>query len=149
MRKTILGTALALLVPLFALAAHAVEISAPWARATILLSRPGVAYMTLNSSVGDRLLGVTTPVADHVMIHAGEIVDGVSRMKHLDSLDLPARRPVTLAPGGTHLMLMGLNAKLEAGARFPVTLKFETAGEMTIEVSVLGIAASGPDEAER
>lgn len=46
-----------------------------------------------------------------------------------------------------HLMLMGLQDKLSEGTTFPMTLSFENAGEITVEVSVLGIAAVGPREA--
>lgn len=118
-----------------------------WARASILLSRPGVAYLTLLSDEADRLLRVRSPAASQVMIHAAETdTSGVSRMTHLESLELEPGVPVSLAPGGTHLMLMGLTEKLEEGARFPLTLSFERAGDVTIEVPVLGPGASGPEE---
>ncbi|MHA7882094.1 copper chaperone PCu(A)C [Nitratireductor rhodophyticola] len=130
-----------------ALAQESVRVFDAWARATILASRPGAAYLTIESAAEDRLLGVTTPVAGHVMIHAVEKDGDVSRMKHIETLELPASQRVTLAPGGMHLMLMGLQDKLSEGTTFPMTLSFENAGEVTVEVSVLGIAAEGPREA--
>lgn len=129
-----------------ALAEESIRVFDAWARATILASRPGAAYLTIESAAEDRLLGVTTPVAGHVMIHAVEKDGDVSRMKHIETLELPAGQRVTLAPGGMHLMLMGLQDKLSEGTAFPMTLSFETAGEVTVEVSVLGIAAEGPRE---
>ena len=128
------------------LAEESVRVSDAWARATILASRPGAAYLTIESAAEDRLLGVTTPVAGHVMIHAVEKDGDVSRMKHIETLELPAGQRVTLAPGTMHLMLMGLQDKLSEGTAFPVTLSFEKAGEVTVDVSVLGIAAEGPQE---
>ena len=107
-----------------------VVVSDPWARASILASRPGAAYLTLRSDADDRLLSATTPVA---------------RMIHLDALDLPAGRMVRFAPGGMHLMLMGLAGKLDEGASFPLTLTFERAGAITVGVPVLGVAATGPE----
>jgi len=130
-----------------ALAEESIRVFDTWARATILASRPGAAYLTIESAAEDRLLGVTTPVAGHVMIHAVEKDGDVSRMKHIETLELPAGERVTLAPGGMHLMLMALQDKLSEGTTFPMTLSFETAGEVTVEVSVLGIAAQGPREA--
>lgn len=125
-----------------------VTVTAPWARASIVASRPGAAYLTLQTPEGDRLVSITTPVAEKVMIHAIEAGDdGLARMRSLDVLDLPADVPLTLEPGGMHIMLMGLTKKLLEGTRFPLTLSFETAGEVTIEVPVLGIAAAGPGEA--
>ncbi|MCC6756118.1 MAG: copper chaperone PCu(A)C, partial [Solirubrobacterales bacterium] len=52
---------------------------------------------------------------------------------------------VTFAPGGMHLMLMGLGAGFDEGTHFPLTLTFETAGAVTVEVPVLGVAATGPE----
>jgi copper(I)-binding protein len=60
------------------------------------------------------------------------------------ALDVPANRPVTLAPGAMHLMLAGLHEKLREGQKFPMTLRFENAGEISIDVAILGIAAAGP-----
>ena len=123
-----------------------VVVSDPWARASILASRPGAAYLTLHSDADDRLLSATTPVADHVMIRASETgADSVTRMIHLDALDLEAGQTVRFAPGGMHLMLLGLAGKLDEGASFPLTLTFESAGAITLEVPVLGVAATGPE----
>lgn len=130
-----------------ALAEESVRVSDAWARATILASRPGAAYLTIESVSEDRLVSITTRVADHVMIHAVEKDGDVSRMKHIETLELPAGERITLAPGGMHLMLMGLQDKLSEGMTFPMTLSFENAGEITVEVFVLGIAAEGPKEA--
>jgi|TARA_R110000787_G_scaffold64391_10_gene145412 hypothetical protein len=128
------------------LAEESVRVSDAWARASVLASRPVASYLTIESAVEDRLLGVTTPVAGHVMIHAVEKDGDVSRMKHIETLEVPTGERITLAPGGMHLMLMGLQDKLSEGTTFPMTLSFENAGEITVEVSVLGIAAEGPRE---
>lgn len=146
--KSAIAFLIAAAIPLAATAD--VTVTDPWARASILASRPGAAYLTLSSDTGDRLLSVSTPVAEQVMIHAAETdASGVSRMTHLQTLALPAGVTVTFAPGGMHLMLMALAVRLEKGARFPLTLTFESAGKVTIEVPVLGIAATGPKEADQ
>jgi copper(I)-binding protein len=142
--KPLAVAALAAIFP--GLAAAEITVTDPWARATILANRPGAAYLTLESDTDDRLVAIETPAAGHVMIHRIETDDsGVSRMVHLETLDLPPGKPVTLAPGGMHLMLMGLAGKLEEGGTFPLTLRFEEAGEMTVEMPILGVAAAGPD----
>lgn len=140
----IVAVAIALLVPVSAFA-ESVVVSKPWARASIIASRPAAVYLTLESRAGDRLTGITTPVADEVVVHAVEEENGVSRMVHLPSLNLPAGELVTLAPGGTHMMLIGLDAKLIEGERFPMTLRFDKAPAVTVDVPVLGIAAHGPE----
>ncbi|PWE29860.1 hypothetical protein DDZ14_16665 [Maritimibacter sp. 55A14] len=145
--KTIAIAFLAAALP--GLAAADVIVTAPWARASILVSRPGAAYLTLTSDTGDRLIAVKTPAADRAMLHGTETdADGVSRMAHIEALDLSPGETVTLAPGGMHLMLMGLAAKLEEGASFPLILRFESAGEVAVDVPVLGVAATGPEGEE-
>lgn len=147
--RLILLAAVSALAPIAATAEDAVRIVDPWARASILPSRPGAAYLTLESAEGDRLVGVASPVADDVVVHVVDETDGVSRMRPLTTLDLPPGEAVAMSVGGMHLMLMGLEQKLIEGTRFPLTLQFENAGERTVEVPVLGVAATGPQEAER
>lgn len=128
------------------LAEERIRVSDAWARASILASRPGAAYVTIESTSDDTLIGASTPVAEQIMIHAVEKDGDVSRMKHIETLELPAGERTMLSPGGMHLMLTGLQDKLKEGATFPMTLSFEKAGKVTIEVAVLGIAAKGPQE---
>ena len=55
---------------------------------------------------------------------------------------------MTLAPGGYHIMLMELSHPLVAGQTFPMTVTFEHAAPVTVEVRVLAIGAgatAGPD----
>ncbi|MEP2164087.1 MAG: copper chaperone PCu(A)C [Nisaea sp.] len=132
-----------------ALAEESVRVFDAWARASILASRPGAAYVTIESASDDTLIGASTPVAEQVMIHSVEMDGDVSRMKHIETLELPAGEQITLAPGGMHLMLMGLQHKLTEGMTFPIAIRFENAGEVTVEVSVLGIAAVGLENSER
>jgi copper(I)-binding protein len=139
-----LMTALTVIGPAAAMAE--VTVSDPWARASILASRPGAAYLTLQSDVADQLVGIESPAAAEVMIHAF-VTDaaGISRMTHLDRLALEPGVPVRLVPGDMHVMLMGLTEKLEKGTKLPLTLSFQEAGEVTVEVPVLGPGASGPE----
>ena len=148
MRRLLLASVSAL-VPLAALADDALRIADPWARASILPSRPAAAYLTLESTEGDKLVSVTSPVADKVTIHVVDGTDGVSRMTPVTTLDLPPGEAVKMGVGDMHLMLVGLEQKLIEGTHFPLTLKFERAGERTIEVPVLSVAATGPREASR
>ena len=147
MRKLTATVAVAVVIATPALAEESIRVFDAWARATILASRPGAAYVTVESATEDQLLGVATPVAGQVMVQAVEKDGDIHRMKHIETLDLPAGERITLAPGGMHLMLMGLQDKLSEGTTLPMTLSFENAGEITVEGSVLGIAAEGPREA--
>jgi copper(I)-binding protein len=63
--------------------------------------------------------------------------DGEMGMRPVDAIALPAGTAVALEPGGYHIMLIGLVAPLEAGTTIKVTLTFEQAGDITIDVPVL------------
>ena len=70
---------------------------------------------------------------------------GVAKMRPVDAIEVAPGQPTVLEPGGPHVMLRGLTQKLEAGTTMPLTLVFEHAGEVTLEVPVEGIAAgTGP-----
>lgn len=120
----------------------------PWARATIGTARPGVAYVTIvnEGETADALVGVETPAAARVHIHETRKDGGMMRMVPLARLPVPAGGRVVLAPGGTHLMLMGLKRPLEVGGTLPLTLIFEKAGRLTVDAYIeeAGAAAPGP-----
>lgn len=124
------------------------EIDAAWARASIGTSRPGAAYFTVRNlgDEVDRLTGLSSPVSAMPMLHETTLSEGISRMAHVEAAAIPAGGELTLAPGGMHVMLMELTMPLKEGATFPLTLAFEAAGEVTVEVPVFGPGASGPAE---
>ncbi|WP_299823370.1 copper chaperone PCu(A)C [uncultured Jannaschia sp.] len=106
--KLLVSTALAAALP-FAARAE-VTVTEAWARASILASRPGAAYLSLKSDLDDRLIGVTTPVAREVTLHATEThTAGIGRMVQIEALDLLAEEAVTLTSGSMYLMLTGLS----------------------------------------
>lgn len=118
-----------------------------WSKVTIGADRPGVLYVgiTNKGNTDDALVGVATPVASLPMLHETVVTYGVASMPHAMKVPIPAGASVVLAPGGYHGMLMGLTAALKDGDRFPATLTFEKAGDVTINVEVLPLRAEGPD----
>ena len=61
-------------------------------------------------------------------------------------LEIPPGGTVTLAPGGFHLMMMGLKGPLKQGTNVPVTLVFEKAGKIDVQLSVAGLGATQPSQ---
>jgi len=89
----------------------------------------------------EQLTGATTPAAGFAHLHNTTNEDNVSRMHAMETVNIPAGGEVHLAPGGIHIMLVGLNAELAAaGERVLVTLQFAETGEVTFEVPVLNRA---------
>src|ERR1051326_1551640 len=87
-----------------------VEIIQAWARATPGKAENGAVYLTLEAPSGDRLTGLSTPVAKKAELHSMTMEGGIMKMRPLAGLDLPAGQTVTLKPGGDHIMLVGLAA---------------------------------------
>ena len=102
-------------------------------------AKAGAAYLTVTNAgdTADRLTGAEVDFADAQLHESKADSEGVMRMHHLmDGIEIPAGQTVTLARGGLHVMMMGLAAPLEAGGSYPLTLTFERAGTVEIEVEV-------------
>lgn len=125
-----------------------IRVDQAWARASILGSRPGVAYLTIRNegSSADRLLGATSPAAGSVMIHVSEMSGDVMKMHGVPDLEIAPGEQVVLKPGGTHLMLMELREPLRKGERLPLSLDFEHAGTVAVSASILSPGAKGPKD---
>ncbi len=114
----------------------AVSIHGAWARATVPGQMGSAAYFTIRNSGGeDKLLSVTSPVADS-SLHSTSTDNGIMRMRPHDALEIPAKGAVDLKPGGTHVMLMGLKQPLQPGATLELDLKFEKSGERKVSAEV-------------
>lgn len=117
-----------------------------WARAAAPGQAVSAGYFTLcnGGASDDALVSATSSAAGVVELHESTTnADGVSSMRHLDELPAPAGGRVTLAPGGAHLMLMGLSAPLSEGGSISVTLRFKSGATETIDLPV----RAGPPEA--
>lgn len=118
-----------------------------WSRASIGTSRPGVAYMTLRNTGGDPVVvtGLRTDLARMPMIHATTTdAQGVTRMSHMEEVEIAAGETVALAPGGLHVMLMDLQRPMVEGESYTLSVIFADGTEATVDVPILGIAARGP-----
>jgi periplasmic copper chaperone A len=120
-----------------------ITIQEPWARASLGNAPNSAAYMTLQNmgAAPDRLIGGATPAAERVELHTHMMEGGVAKMRPVDGIEVAPGAPTSLEPGGPHVMLSGLTRKLEAGATVPLTLVFEHAGAVTLEVPVEGVMA--------
>jgi copper(I)-binding protein len=147
MRKTVIAAALVLVAP--AAWAQTVTVEHPWARATAPAAEAGAAYGTLTVTGGtDRLTGASSPVAAQVAVHENVHDAGVMRMRPVEGgIALEPGKPLTLAPGGYHLMLEGLRQPLKPGETFPMTLTFAKAPPVTVTVPVAAAGASAAPEA--
>lgn len=110
----------------------------PWARASIGQAPNGAAYMTITTEgqETDRLVGVESDAANRVELHTHLMDNGVMKMRPVEAIEIAPGEPTLLQPGGLHVMLMGLKAPLRLGESFPMTLVFERAGRVEVEVKI-------------
>jgi periplasmic copper chaperone A len=111
----------------------------PWAKPSLKGVPNGAAYMTITNSgeMDDTLLAATAEVSNAVELHTMSMTDGVMRMRQLEGgVPLPAGETVKLEPGGLHVMLIGLKQPLTEGQTLPLTLTFEEAGTLEVELAI-------------
>ena len=104
-------------------------------RATVAGMPSSAAYLkiTNNGVLDDRLIAVKATIAKRVEIHSMEMDNAVMRMRIVDGgLAIAAGDSVTLAPGGSHIMLMGLTTDLAPGTQHEIILVFEKAGAIKL-----------------
>jgi len=125
----------------------ALQIDQPWARATPASAPAGGGFLKITNTgtTPDRLVSASSPAAEMVQVHEMKMDGNVMRMREVEKgLEIPPGGSVTLAPGGYHLMMMGLKGPLRQGTDVPVTLVFEKAGKIDVQLSVAGLGATQP-----
>jgi len=121
-----------------------IEIATPWTRATPPSARTGGGFMTITNkgTVADRLISARSNASDKVEIHEMQMDGNVMRMRELaKGLEIPPGATVMLKPGSYHIMFMELKAPLAKDAKVPVTLVFEKAGSIDIQLDVQAMGA--------
>jgi copper(I)-binding protein len=104
----------------------------------------GYLKITNNGTEADRLVSISANFSAKQQIHTMTMIDGVMRMRPLkDGVEIPAGGEATLRSGGDHLMFMKLNEQMEAGQMRKVTLVFEKAGELEVEMIVVDMSDLG------
>jgi copper(I)-binding protein len=139
-KASLLAAALAVVLPVAALADPQIEIHDPYARSSGMNAISGAAFMVLRNTgtTDDRLVAASSPVADRVELHTHiETEDGVMRMVEVENgFAVPAGTAHPLARGGDHVMFLGITTPFEDGATIPLTLTFERSGDVTVDVPV-------------
>jgi copper(I)-binding protein len=111
-------------------------VESPWVRASVPQQAATGAFMRLTAARDLRLVGARSPAAEHVEVHEMSMQGQTMRMRQVSALALPKGRAVALAPGGYHLMLIGLKQALAAGQAVELTLVLEDASGQRSEQAV-------------
>ncbi len=152
MKATRTQLAMAILLGVSATAALAadVEVKDAWVRGTVTGQKATGAFLEITSKSGATLVGAASPVAGVSEIHEMKMDGGIMKMRAVERLELPAGKPVQLAPGGYHVMLLNLKQPLKRGDSVALTLQVETPGKkveaVQIKAEVRDLAATPAGE---
>jgi copper(I)-binding protein len=121
-------------------------ITPAWMHATADGVTSGAVYFTIQNGGKqlETLLRASSPVAGEAIFHRTNQQDGVAHMEQLWTIDVVAGRTVQFEPGARHVMLGQLKQPLKAGTSIPVTLQFQHAGAITLQVQIVPVGATKP-----
>jgi copper(I)-binding protein len=115
------------------------EIKNAWVRAAPPMSMQLAGYASLENHCGQAIAVSSISSRDFGMAMAHETVveNGISKMRHMDALTVPAKGSIAFTPGGRHLMLMMPARELKVGDKVSLTFALANGGEVVAEFPVL------------
>ncbi len=123
-----------------AFAASEISIEDPYAISSGMMASAGAAFFVIHNTgdEDDRLVAAKADISKMVQLHTHIAeADGVMKMVEVpEGFPVPAGGDHALARGGDHVMFMGLNQPMQQGDTFTLTLIFEKAGPIEVEVGV-------------
>ena len=125
----------------------AIEIREPWTRATPPTAQAGGGFLVITNTgtSPDRLVSARSGASDKVEIHDMKMDGNVMRMREVEGgLVIPPGATVELKPGSFHIMFMGLKAPFAKDQAIPLTLVFEKAGSVDIDLPVQAMGTAMP-----
>jgi len=114
-----------------------IEIHSAWVRPTAQGQNAAV-YFTLHNhtDTDDELLSITSNLTNTIEIHETKVENDVAQMSMLDTLPIAADEEITFAPGGLHVMLVGVQQELVLGDHIGVILHFREHADIVVNVHV-------------
>jgi hypothetical protein len=119
--------------------ADSLTIDNAWVRAMPPSVKSTAAYMkvTNGSDSPVEIVEVASEAADMVQMHEHSMKDGMMSMQQVFSVQVPANSEFMFAPGGHHIMLMGLTAALEEGDSVELTLTTKSGDSQVVQAQVM------------
>ncbi|GAA0784342.1 copper chaperone PCu(A)C [Marinobacterium sediminicola] len=121
-----------------------ISVEGAYARATAPGQPNSAVFMQIgNGGDATSLVGASSHAAQVVELHAHLHDQGVMRMRKIDAIELPAKSQIELAPGGLHIMLIGLESPLKAGSQIDMVLEFADGTSEALMVPVQHVMPAG------
>lgn len=130
---------------------NGISIKHPWTRATAPGATVGVGYLTIvnNGKEADKLTGGTFEGAGNVEVHEMKMDGDKMMMRQLkDGLEIKPGETVKFAPGGYHLMIVGLKKPIVQGPNIKGSLSFAKAGSIDVTYKVESLGAMSSSDAD-
>ncbi|MGL1957170.1 MAG: copper chaperone PCu(A)C [Colwellia sp.] len=118
-----------------------ISVNDGYVRETIPGTHISSAYMTINnnSEKSVTLVGASSTISPRIEIHQHSIIDGMMRMRQLDSITIKGKESVILQPSGLHLMIFDFKKPLIQGETIDLTLHFLSAPDLQVQLPISGI----------
>ncbi|GAA6172066.1 copper chaperone PCu(A)C [Colwellia sp. KU-HH00111] len=115
-----------------------IVIEKPYVRATIPGTSIASSYMEIvnNSDKTVTLLSASSNISPRVELHQHTMVDGMMRMRKVNSIDIKSKGRIKLQPSGLHLMLFDIKTPLVSPAKVELMLNFSTNQLVTVNVPI-------------
>jgi copper(I)-binding protein len=144
MKKNIIILLLGILMLSACDTATGIEISNSWARPALKDGNGAVYFLLQNHSAGsEELTGVSSESAQAVEMHETSMEGDVMKMQQVTSIPIAGKESIEFAPGGLHIMLIGLNEDLQAGDEIQVILHFTEHEDIRLTVPVQEMEGEG------
>ncbi len=120
----------------------------PWAKGGVRAGGQLPMYVVLaNTSVTpERLLSVTSPLAERVVMKRLVREQGLVRPNELADLPLAPGSRLAFRPGERQITLIGARQRIEPGDRIPLTFVFERGGAMNVSLQVENLGQPEHDD---
>jgi copper(I)-binding protein len=125
----------------------AVSVERAWVRLPAVAGGAAAGYFTARSNRDDSLLSVSAPGA-RLELHESMTHGGMTSMRPLTAVDLPAGQNIAFEPGGKHLMIFGLDPKLKPRDRLRLIFRFRSAPQVETEARLIGPADGPPGDGD-
>lgn len=123
------------------------QVMHPHAYATAKGQPNGAVFFEVSNNTESKIdiIGAKSAVAEKAELHTMSMEGDVMKMRQVEVFSLPPGEFLELKPHGDHIMLFGLNEKLEAGSDFELVLE-TTQRDIPVQIMVV-VPGTAEDEA--
>ena len=124
---------------------HEPHVDKAWVRLAAVPGNPAAAYFTIHGGEApSRLIAIDSQAAGSTELHQSMKAADMASMRRVDGVDVPARGMIAFAPGGYHVMLFGVEARVKPGDTLPLVARFAKGDPVGVTAKVVGAGGSSP-----